>query len=138
MGRLLGVDYGDVRIGLALSDPMHVICSPHDVVQHADNRSSAREIVRICEEQDVELIVVGLPLNMDGSSGAAVEKVMAFVKQFKKLTDIPVITWDERMTTITAQQALIEGNVRREKRKLHVDKLAAQIMLQHYMDSTQE
>ncbi len=132
MGRILGIDYGSTRIGLALSDPTGCIASPFEVWP-AD--TALKAFARLCREQAVERVVVGLPLHMDGGEGPAAALARAFAEKLRAALTVPVELWDERWTTLSAQQALIEGGVRRRERKGLVDKIAAQIMLQHYLDS---
>jgi putative Holliday junction resolvase len=135
MGRLLGIDYGERRIGTALSDPMRIIASPHDVVDARDRPHALKQLADLCQTQEVDEIIVGLPRNMDGSCGESAEKARQLADDLKECTGLPVRMWDERLSTVTAQQTLIEAGTRREKRKGLVDKLAAQVILQHYMDA---
>ncbi len=135
MARALGIDYGEKRIGLAVSDPSGTVATPLRVVPFTSRDAVAREIVKCAQEYNADRLVVGLPLAMDGSHGPAAEKTRAFTDCLKEATDIAVLCWDERFSTVTAQQALIEGGARRSKRKHVVDKLAAQIVLQHYLDA---
>lgn len=135
MGRLLGIDYGERRIGLAISDATGTIATPLEVVPGNDAPQAAKQIAGIAETREVSRIIIGLPMRMDGSHGPAAEKAKAFADLIRKHTVIPIQLWDERFSTLTAEQALIEGGARREKRKQVVDKLAAQIILQHYLDS---
>ncbi len=135
MPRILGLDPGTKRVGVALSDPTFLIASPHAVLD-AEPRSRLAEALRVlCREKQVERIVVGLPLRMDGDEGPAAEKVRAFAAWVGDTLGLPVEFWDERLSTVTAQNALLEGGARREKRKEVVDMIAAQIVLQHYLDS---
>ena len=116
MGRVLGLDVGDKRIGVAVSDETRLIASPYCVIQSVGWGPDSREILRLMEEHGAELIVCGLPRNMDGSVGFQAEKVQRFMQV---LTDqgVPVAWMDERLTSVSAQRALIEGGVRREDRK---------------------
>ena len=135
MGRILGIDYGDKRCGIALSDPMHIIASAYEVIQNTGMDDVAKAVVAICLEKDVEKIVVGWPMNMDGSEGAAADKVSTFIGKLEPVTGLEIVRWDERMTTQTAEAALIEAGTRRDKRKGVIDKVAAQVLLQHFLDS---
>jgi len=135
MARILGIDYGERRIGLALSDPSGTVATPWRVLPSESNRADVAQIAQFCDEQRVERLVIGLPLAMDGSEGPAAKKVQAFAVLLREAQPRPVITWDERFTTRSAQQVLIAGGARRAKRKEVVDKLAAQILLQHYLDA---
>jgi putative Holliday junction resolvase len=134
-GRILGVDLGERRVGFAVSDPSRFLASAHAMVEVRNPAQAANETARLGRETGAVKIVVGLPVNMDGSRGPAAEKTLAFVEVLKGKTALPVDLWDERLTTKSAHDALIEGGMRREKRKHLVDKLAAQIMLQNYLDA---
>mgnify|MGYP000864414277 CR=1 FL=1 len=135
MPRILGLDPGTKRVGVALSDPTFMLATPHTVLA-AEPRSKLAEALRtLCREKEVDRIVVGLPLRMDGDEGPAAEKSRAFAAWVGAELGLPVEFWDERLSTVTAQNALIEGGARREKRREVVDMIAAQIVLQHYLDS---
>ncbi len=134
MARTLGIDYGEKRIGLALSDATGTVATPYRVIDATSRKAAIRNIVECVAELGIERIVIGLPLRMDGTQGPSAEKTLAFAEQLKPELTIPVEAWDERFSTMTAENALIEGGTRRAKRKQHVDKLAAQIFLQHYLD----
>jgi putative Holliday junction resolvase len=133
MGRILGIDHGDVRIGIALSDPTEFLASPLCVVESTN--AGIDRIVALIAEHEAEKIVVGLPRNMDGSYGAATEKVRKFIEKLKAKTDVPVFEWDERMSTVSAHHALREAGLDGKRRKGVVDKVAAQIILQNYLDA---
>jgi putative Holliday junction resolvase len=135
MSRILGVDYGERRIGFAVSDPTRTIASADEVVAVQNPGEAANRTVDKCAQAGATRIVVGLPRNMDGSEGASAQKARAFVELLRKKTDIAVDTWDERLSTKSAHDILIEAGTRREKRKGLVDKIAAQIMLQNYLDA---
>ena len=138
MGRVLGIDFGEKRCGVALSDPTHFIASAHSVISYRNIAEVYRQVKLLCAEHDVEKIVVGLPLNMDGSLGPSAQKAQAFAEALETRGNVPVTTWDERLSTKSAEDALIEAGTRRDKRKGIVDKVAAQILLQHYLDAHQE
>lgn len=134
--RILALDHGTVRIGVALSDELKMIASPLEFIPaepFADALTRLKDLIR---EKEVELIVVGMPRNMDGSYGPAAEKVRAFVAALKESITVPIRTWDERLTSTQANRMLIQGGVRREKRKEKVDGMAAAIFLQSYLDAT--
>lgn len=135
MGRLLGVDFGTVRIGIALSDPLGMFATAHDVLDGGAPAQAAKAIAALCAEKEVETIVVGHPLNMDGSRGPSAEAAAAFAERLRGVVSIPVVLWDERLTSKSAEAALIEAGTRRDKRRGLVDKVAAQILLQHYLDA---
>ena len=125
--RILALDPGTKRIGIALSDELKLIAQPLEFV---DAEPFADLLARLRE-----LILVGLPRNMDGSYGPAALRVQAFVAALRGALTVPIRTWDERLTSAQANRVLIQGNVRRDKRKEKVDKMAAAILLQSYLDS---
>ena len=133
--RILALDHGTKRVGVAVSDPMKVIAQPLEYIPpepFADFLARLKEILR---DQEVELILIGMPRNMDGSYGPAAHKVREFVAALKSAVTVPIQTWDERLTSAQANRFLIQSNVRRDKRKEKVDKTAAAILLQSYLDS---
>ena len=135
MPRILGIDPGEKRIGLALSDPTEFLATPLRVIEARGPAHAASEIAAACREHGVAAVVVGLPRRTDGTEGPSAQKAREFAERVRAATGLPVDLWDERFSTVTAQQALIEGGARRERRKELVDKLAAQIMLQNYLDA---
>ena len=132
MDRLLGIDYGEKRIGLALSDPLQVIASPFKVLEN--NAQIYKEIAVIIDEYTVSLVVLGNPVNMKGQETASTLKVKEFKQKLEQHLSVPVTLWDERLSTKSATNALLQGNVRRDKRKQVIDKIAAVFILQSYMD----
>ena len=137
MSRVLGLDVGDKRIGVALSDEGRLIASPLTVIQSVGWGPDSREILRLMEEHGAELIVCGLPRNMDGSVGFQAEKVRGLCAQLEK-AGLTVRFQDERLTTVTAEEALLEDNMHRRERKQHVDKVAAAVILQTWLDTPPE
>jgi len=135
MGRVLGIDYGEKRLGFAVSDEMEVVATPLAVHTRKKQGDDVTAVIRICRERNIERVVIGHPLNMDGSSGPAVDKVDEFAARLREQSDIEVEFWDERMSTMSAERVLIEGDMSRERRKKVIDKLAAQIILQNYLDA---
>ncbi len=133
--RLMGVDYGEARIGVALSDPLLITAQTFEVVDRRKVRHPAERIAQIAAEQDVDLIIVGLPVNMNGTMGERVARTQEFARELEELTGKQVKWIDERLTTVRAEQILIEGDVRRQKRKRVVDKVAAALILQTYLDA---
>jgi putative Holliday junction resolvase len=134
MSRILGLDVGEKRIGVALSDPTGTFASPL-VVLVAVSPGLMKEIAALCRTHAADRVVIGLPLRLDGTEGPAAAKVRVFAKKLSGMLALPIDFWDERMSTVTAERCLIEGGTRRAKRKTLVDKVAAQIVLQHYLDS---
>jgi len=133
--RILALDHGTVRIGLAVSDEMKLFAQPLDYLPAEPFAEFVQQLKVIVKEKEVDLIVVGLPRNMDGSYGPAAQRVREFVIALKEAIPMPIRTWDERLTSVTANRLLTEGNVRGEKRKEKVDKVAAAVLLQSYLDS---
>ncbi|HVM62610.1 MAG TPA: Holliday junction resolvase RuvX [Verrucomicrobiae bacterium] len=134
--RILGVDFGQKRIGLALSDESGTIAQPLEYIDGGGLATVSRELARLCETRKVGKIVVGVPLRLDGKHSEQTERTLAFIAELRRATTIPVAQWDERLTSVQAERALLEGNVRRADRRQKIDKLAAQIMLQSYLDAT--
>ncbi|MEI6392962.1 MAG: Holliday junction resolvase RuvX [Verrucomicrobiota bacterium] len=132
--RILAIDHGTKRVGIAISDEMKMIAHPLEFIPAEPfDRFLARLQELLCQKE-VELILVGMPRNMDGSYGSAALKVEEFIAALRSNTIVPVKTWDERLTSVQANRLLIQGNVRREKRKEKVDQMAAAILLQSYLD----
>lgn len=137
--QILCLDIGMVRIGIAKSDELEIIASPLEVYKRTNSiNNDAKYIAKLVESKNIGLIVVGLPLKMDGTSGSSVDMVNEFVEKIKKFTNVPIVMQDERFSTVSATNILLEGNVRREKRKGVVDKLAATIILQSFLDKKQK
>ncbi len=135
MGRIAGVDLGEKRVGFALSDESHFLASAKEVITLVGPEQATNVIEAFCRQHQVERLVMGLPINMDGSRGPAVRKVEEVAERLQKRLGIPVEYWDERLTTKAAHGFLIEAGTRREKRREVVDKVAAQLILQGYLDS---
>ena len=132
---IMSVDYGDKRTGIAICDKLEMLASPVCVIAEWNQDSLAKKIIDIANEKKAEQIVVGLPKNMDGSMGFRSEACQALGALLQSLTEIPVVYWDERLTTVSAHRILSENNVRGKKRKNVVDAVAADIILQDYVDS---
>ena len=122
-------------MGVAVSDPSRVIASGLESITRATIKKDIQAVKRLVHEYEVEEIVVGLPKMMNGELGIQAKKVLSFVESLRVWVEIPVILWDERLTTVAAEKFLIEANMRRKKRKGTVDKVAATLILQGYLDS---
>jgi putative holliday junction resolvase len=133
--RFLGLDYGSKRIGVALSDPDGTMAFPIETIQVMPDGSHFKDIKAIIDAYQVAKLVVGLPYNMDGSLGDRAREVMRWGGQIEALLGIPVIFWDERLSTSEAHEMLQGINVKGRKRKSIVDKIAASIILKGYLDS---
>ena len=136
--RILALDPGTKRIGIAISDELKLIAQPLEFSSAEPFPDFLRRLKQLVQEKEVELILVGMPRNMDGTYGPAAARVQEFVSELKKALPLRIKKWDERLTTVQANRILLEANVRRGKRKEKVDKMAAAILLQSYLDSLQE
>jgi putative Holliday junction resolvase len=135
--RILALDHGTKRVGVAVSDELKMIALPLEFIPAEPYADFLRRFQEILAEKEVELILIGMPRNMDGSYGPATLKVQEFIAVLKNSITTPIKTWDERLTSVQANRYLIEGNVRRGDRKEKVDKAAAAILLQSYLDTLQ-
>jgi putative Holliday junction resolvase len=133
--RILALDHGTRRIGVAISDEMKLIASPLEYIPAEPFVDFLQRLKEIIHEKEVDLIIVGMPRNMDGSYGPAALKVQEFIGVLKEAVTTTIKPLDERLTTAQAQRFLIQANLRREQRKEKVDKTAAAILLQSYLDS---
>jgi putative pre-16S rRNA nuclease len=133
--RILAIDYGTRRIGIALSDELKMIAQPLEYIPAEPFAAFLKRLQELLRKSEVELILVGMPRNMDGTYGPAALKTQEFVETLKGAVAVPIKTWDERLTSAQANRLLIAGGVRRDQRKEKVDKMAAAILLQSYLDS---
>ncbi len=133
--RILGLDYGSKRIGVAMSDELGITAQGLTTIIRKNQKQAIEEIAKWIKTYSVEKIVIGYPIKLDGTEGIQCEKIRKFVKLLEAKFCIPVITWDETLTTKEAEGILIQANMRRDKRKQVVDKLAAALILQGYLDS---
>ncbi len=133
MKRIMGVDYGDARTGIAVSDLLCSIVGTTTVIHSRNQDKTLQEILRIVQTSDVGEIVVGLPKNMDGSEGARAELCRSFADKLAEATGLPVHLWDERRTTVEAHNILSEMNYHGKKRKNTVDAVAASLILEGYL-----
>ena len=132
--RLIGLDLGTKTIGLALSDIGRGIASPMETIKRKKFTLDAEKLLKICQEQDVGGIVLGLPLNMDGSEGPRSQATRAFTRNLAQKTDLPMTLWDERLSTAAVTRTLLEADSSRAKRAEAVDKMAAAYILQGFLD----
>lgn len=138
MIRIMGLDYGSRTVGVAVSDPLGITAQGLEIIRRTSENKLRRTLARIEElvkEYQVTSIVLGYPKNMNNTVGERAEKSLAFKEMLERRTGLPVIMWDERLTTVAANRTLIEGGVRRENRKEYVDMIAAEYILQGYLDS---
>ncbi|WP_029453355.1 Holliday junction resolvase RuvX [Clostridium algidicarnis] len=132
--RILGLDMGTKTIGVAISDPLGYTAQGITTIRRKNKKSDLEELRTICEEYGVETIVVGLPKNMNGSIGPQGESILSFTEHIKKALNLPIEMWDERLTTVAAEKAMLEADLSRAKRKKIIDKVAATYILQGYLD----
>ena len=136
--RIMGLDYGSKTVGVAISDPLCITAQGIETIERKEENKLRRTLARIEElakEYEVEKIILGFPKNMNNTVGERGEKSLEFKEMLERRTGLPVIMWDERLTTVEAERTLIESNVRRENRKKYIDKIAAVFILQGYLDS---
>ena len=133
--RWMGLDVGEERIGVAVSDALKITAQPYRVVPRKDTARAIREILEIAREKKVERIIVGIPLGLRGDKGVMARRITEFAGQLARETDIPTEEWDERYSTRLAERVLLEGNESRRKRRQERDKTAAALILQNYIDS---
>ena len=133
--RVLALDLGEKRIGVAISDELRITAQGLPNIEENSRKDSLARIMALASEYNIERIVIGLPKNMDGSLGFKSQEVVQFSEQLRQLTEIPVTLWDERLTTKMAEQAMLEADLSRRKRKKKIDMVAAQLILQSYLDS---
>ena len=132
--RILALDHGTKRIGVAASDETKTIAQPLEYIAAEPFAGFLERLKKILTEKEISLILIGMPRNMNGSYGPATQKVETFIGVLKTAITVPIKTWDERLTSTMANRAMIQGNVRRDKRKEKVDAMAAAILLQSYLD----
>ena len=134
-GALLGIDYGSKRVGIAVSTPNQSIASALEIIQREQPAQDAKRLCKICNEFRIVGLVVGLPVHMSGSEGGKAKEAREFGDWCARVTERPVIYWDERFTSALAESHLRNAAVSPKRRKQHLDKLAAQFMLQSYLDA---
>ncbi len=133
--RLLGLDFGSTTIGIALSDATRTVASPLETIERGKFGKDIEKLKSIIEKHKVAGLVIGNPVNMDGSSGPRVQSTRTFVSNISKHIDLPMLLWDERLSTAVVERMMIEADLSRARRAVLVDKLAASYMLQGYLDS---
>lgn len=135
--RIMGLDFGSKTVGVAISDPLFITAQGIEIIERKEENKLRKTLARIEElivEYEVEEIVLGLPKNMNDSMGIRAELSLEFQEKLERRTGLPVTMWDERLTTVAADKAMMEAGIRREHRKEHVDKIAACFILQGYLD----
>ncbi len=138
MARIMGLDVGDRKIGVALSDPGGILASPLTIIDRVDEGKDINTILEIINQRQVEKIIVGLPRSMDGSIGEQARKVEAFVQLLSQQTRLPIEFRDERLTTVSARRLMQAASTRKSKKKARDDAIAAALILQGYLDEKQD
>ncbi len=136
--RILALDFGLKRIGMAISDELGITAQPLGSITITDPDNTIEEIFNIIIKFQIKEIVIGLPLNMNGSIGESAKRVTEFAKTLQERLSIPVYLWDERLTTCQAEKLLIDSGLRRKKRRKNIDKIAASLILQGFLDSRRD
>jgi putative Holliday junction resolvase len=132
--RYLGLDVGDKRIGVALSDETGTLASGLDTLQRVGPKKDPKAVAELVRRHEAGEVVVGLPRTLAGEVGPQAQKVVAFIEQLKAVLRVPIVAWDERFTSVVANQALSEAEASRRERKANVDKISAILILQNYLD----
>jgi len=132
--RVLAIDHGTVRMGIAMSDELKIIAQPLEFIPAEPFSGFLDRLKDLLQEYEVELILLGLPRNMDGSYGEATTKVREFEAVLKNSITVPIKTWDERLTSVMANRSLTQGRVKKKKKRQNVDSMSAAILLQSYLD----
>ena len=135
--RILGLDYGTKTTGVAVCDPLGLTAQGLEIIRRTDEfnlKTTINRIEELCKDYQVEKIILGFPKNMNNTVGPRGEMTLVFKKKLEKVLQIPIELWDERLTTVSAEQMLIEADVSRAKRKQVIDKIAAVLILQNYLD----
>ena len=134
----MGLDVGSRTIGVAISDELGLTAQPLNTIRRKSKQEDVKAIKEIIAEFEIAKIVVGLPKNMDGTLGKQAETMFRWIKDVQEELKVPMITWDERLSTVAASRVLLEADLSREKRKKVIDKLAAVLILQGYLDKTRK
>jgi putative Holliday junction resolvase len=130
----MGIDYGEKRFGIALSDPLGITAQGLPTIERTSIQEDIKKIINIIQEKEVQEIVVGLPKHLNNTLGDKAKEVLNFIDTLKKHINIPIKTFDERFSTVQANRAMLEGDLSRKKRKERVDMIAAQLILQGYLN----
>ena len=131
---IAGLDYGDKTIGVAISDLRRMVATPTEIIRRVKFTEDAARLLEIVRARDIHGLILGLPLNMDGSTGPRVQATQAFARNLTRLTDLPIAFWDERLSTVAAERALLEADTSRKRRKEVIDAVAAGYILQGALD----
>ena len=132
--RLMGIDPGRKRVGIAISDENKIIATPYTTIIKNKYSDFVKEIIKVVKENQIKGIVIGNPINMDGTLGPKSQSSRSFIANISKTIDIPILLWDERLSTVAAEKSLIEADISRKKRGKVIDKIAANLILQSFLD----
>lgn len=133
--RIIGLDYGEARIGVAVSDILETIANPLDTISEKDREKQLEAVLEVVRREGAEKIVVGLPMRLDGSEGHRAQYTRSFAEELSERSALPLVMWDERLSSAEAHRTLEDGGVSGKRRKTKVDKIAAVLILQTYLDS---
>ncbi len=134
----MAIDIGEKRVGVALSDPLGLTAQPHAVIQYSSEEHLIQQLLEIAAEYEAGKIVAGVPYGLEGERGESAEKILAFIRRLGENTDIEIETADERFSTAFSQKAMLEAGASRKNRRRKIDKVAAAVILQGYLDSPEE
>tara|TARA_Y100000768_G_C23892837_1_gene641026 strand:+ start:684 stop:1100 length:417 start_codon:yes stop_codon:yes gene_type:complete len=135
MGRLLAIDYGEKRLGLAISDPNQIISKPLKTIILSDSQYIYNELEKIISDYEIQKLIIGLPIGMDGKNTQQTSKVEAFKENLQNKIGIPIILFDERLSSVSAKKSLISQGIKTGHNKSKIDQTAAAIFLQHFLDT---
>lgn len=134
--RVLAIDHGTKRVGLAISDPTGKIVLPAGVIEPRSEQDLLEKLERIVEDRSVEEVIIGLPKNMNDTLGPRAKEVLAFAERLREVLSVPVRTWDERLTTVEAEERLRDTPLSRKRKRTHVNAVSAQILLESYLEAS--
>jgi len=137
-GRLIGIDYGEKRIGISLTDALQITAQLYETLRVASDTDAVEKLAKLCTEQSVRGIVVGLPVSMRGSEGPMAQKVREFAQNLAQATGLPVALWDERLSSLQAERTLRELNKKPSRHRAEIDRMAASFILRNYLDSRKD
>ncbi len=132
--RVIGLDLGTKTIGVALSDLSRTVATPHITIKRTKFKNDAQELVELIEEHEIAALVLGYPVNLDGTEGPRAQSTRSFARNFSQVRDIPMVLWDERLSTVAAERTLLEADASRKRRGEVIDKMAASFILQGALD----
>lgn len=132
--RILGLDLGTKTIGIALSDLSRTVATPHSTIKRTKFKNDAQQLVELIEEHEIAALILGYPVNLDGSEGPRAQSTHSFARNFSQVRECPIVLWDERLSTVAAERTLLEADASRKRRGEVIDKMAASFILQGALD----